>query len=126
MKLASLKHELGSVLGVDRARASDGCISCSPASPCRQRWSTEHGEKEYNLSCVCESCFDCLHQKGVSAWRFDGLTPMGVDMIVLWVGVMKGKRSVTLPLAESRTLELWVCGDVAWPVLRKPSAAAHK
>ena len=125
-KLAALKDALGLVLGVDRARASHACISCSPASACRQRWSTENGEKEYNLSCVCESCFDCLHQKGLAAWRFDGLTPMGVNLIVLWVRVIKVKRSVKIPPAESRTLELWVRGDLAWPELRKPSAAAHQ
>ena len=122
-ELATLKATLGSAVGLPQARAVRGCVSCTPTTTCQRPWVTMAGQREYEMSCVCEACYDELFKPTTPAPQLPGLTQMGVVLVQMWVQIRKACRELRMPATVGRQLQRWANGQEPWPQVRQSLVA---
>ena len=87
-----------------------GCLCCSPSNRIEGKaWTSDLGQREYEISGLCEACYDFLFdERGIEALP-TGLTLQRAQLLSCWVPVRKAQGAICMPSGMAETVIALLC-----------------
>ena len=103
--LRRLRHDFEDRLQFEATISLGGCLCCSPSTRIEGKpWKTDLGQREYEMSGLCEDCFDFLFHEGDIKARPTGLAPQRAQLIRIWVLVRKAQGAICMPSGMAKIM----------------------
>ena len=96
-ELWRLRHLFEDRLQFEATISLGGCLCCSPSTRIEGKpWKSALGQREYEMSGLCEECFDFLFHEGDIKAMPTGLAPQRAELFRIWVGVRKAQDALEM------------------------------
>ena len=103
--LRHLRHVFEDRLQFEATISLGGCLCCSPSTRIEGKpWKSALGQREYEMSGLCEACFDILLDERDIDARPMGLTQQGADVLRIWVQVRKAREVLCMYPCTAETM----------------------
>ena len=104
-ELWRLRHLFEDRLQFEATISLGGCLCCSPSTRIEGKpWKSALGQREYEMSGLCEDCFDFLFHEGDIEAMPTGLTPQRAELLPFGVLVRKAQGAIWMPSGMAKIM----------------------
>ena len=108
--LRHLRHVFEDRLQFEATISLGGCLCCSPSTRIEGKpWKSDLGQREYEMSGLCEACFDFLFDERDIEAMPTGLTLQRAQFLAVWVQVRKAQEAICMRLDIAEKMREMLC-----------------
>ena len=108
--LRRLRHVFEDRLQFEATISLGGCLCCSPSTRLEGKpWKSGLGQREYEMSGLCEECFDFLFHEGDIEATPTGLAPQRAELLLFGVLVRKAQGAICMPSGMAKIMNALLC-----------------